>query len=368
MIRGDKMKKAVKVISILLIIVAAFSLILLGLSRRIKKGAEVTTDTVKKGELISLYSTNGIVESKNKKEYYGFGNKVVKVYVKEGERVKKGQKLVEFEVQDLTNQLKIAQNQYEIAKLQLESLKEQKEKLNTSIQGQNIQNQQGQNLDNQIKIQEKQLEIARLNVLNIKENIKKQQKFIVSDIDGVITFLNAKEGAMVQGLIVTVEDISSLNVALNVNQYDIVNLKKGQKALIKFYDREYNGTLDYISPVATKVQSMQGVDTVIKAYVKILNLDENLKSGFDVDVDIILGRKDNALKVPAEAVITDKYGNEYVYVVENGIANKVKIKTGFTSDVEVEIVEGLKEGDKVILNPPSTLTNGAKVFEKEVKE
>ncbi|SEF87121.1 HlyD family secretion protein [Caloramator fervidus] len=354
------MKKS-KVFLTITIILALFSLAIVTLNKKIKKGIEVSTDVVKKGEIVSVYSTNGVVESKNKKEYFGFGSKIVKVYVKEGDKVKKGQKLIEFEVQDLSNQLKIAQNQYEIAKLQLQALKEQKERLSLDARL-----QQGQNLDNQIKIQEKQVEIARLNVLSIKDNISKQQRYITSDIDGVVTFLNAKEGAVAQGILITVEDVNNLNVALNINQYDVINLKKGQDVIIKFYDKEYKGVLDYISPVATKSQSIQGTDTVIKAYVKILDFGD-LKPGFDVDVDIVKGKKQNVLKIPVEAIITDKHGNEYVYIVENNIAKKVKIKTGFSSDVESE-VQGLHEGQKVVLNPPSTLYDGARVFEKEVRE
>ncbi|KRQ85825.1 putative efflux system component YknX [Caloramator mitchellensis] len=347
------MKKAVKVISIILVVLSLFMLVIMSFNRKIKKGTEVTTDTVKRGEIVSLFSTSGVVESKDKKDYFGVGSKVVKIYVSEGERVKKGQKLLEFEVQDLTNQLKIAENQLEIAKIQLENLKEQ-----TS----------SKSIDNQIKIQEKQVEIARLNVLSIKDNISKQQRYITADFDGIVTALNAKEGSPSQGIILTLEDTRNLKVSINVNQYDVVNLKVGQKAKVKFYDREYEGVIDYISPVASKVQSAQGIDTMIKTSIKILKLDETIKSGFDVDVDIILGKKENALKIPAEAVITDKYGNEFVFLFNEGMANKKKIKTGFTSDVDVEVLEGLKEGDKVILNPPSTLTDGAKVSEKEVKE
>lgn len=81
-------------------------------------------------------------------------------------------------------------------------------------------------------------------------------------------------------------------------------------------------------------------------------------------MDIKLGEKKNVLKVPSEAILTDKKGQSFVYIVENGVAKQRKVEVGLSSDLETEIKSGVAVGEKVILNPNSSIQNGTKVKEK----
>lgn len=340
-------------------------------------GSEVKTAKPVRGKIISYLSTEGNIESKNKKDYFlSNPTKVLKVNVKVGDKVKKGNVLVELETQDLSSQLKAAELQYDSAKLQLEALKKQR----TSIKNaENTQPPQGtqtlpiqgiqqsvSSIDDQIKLQENQVEIAKLNLQNIKSNISKQQRYIRADFDGIVTTLNVAEGSPtpMQMPLITIEDLNNLRVSANINQYDVLSIKEGQDAEVKFSDISVKGRVEKIDPSATKVMTATGSDTVIKAYIEITGDRGSLIPGFDVDVNIIGAVKDNVLKIPMEAIITDKEGNETLYVMENNTAKLKAIKTGVSSDTEVEVVEGITEKDRVILNPPATLKNGAVVIEK----
>lgn len=359
------MKKKGLVISLIAVLV--FVAAIFSLKKGAQKLTEVKTNSVKKGNITASFSSSGTVESKDKKEYYALtSGKVVKVNVKVSDKVKKGDILVEFEVQDMTNQLKTAQLQYESAKIQLDNLKKQKENLNnTPVQ--NTQNQ-GVSIDDQIKLQQNQVEIARLNVENIKQNISKQQRYIKADFDGVVTQLNVKEGAPapMQMPVVVVENVNNLRIAVNINQFDSDKIKEGMEANIKFLDHSVKGKVVSIDKVATKTMSASGSDTVVKAYVDVIETTDVIKPGFDVDVDIKVAEKNDVLMIPIEALITDKENNVKVFIVENGVAKLTNIKIGLQSDFDVEVISGLKEGDRVVLNPAATLKDGMKVLDKDV--
>lgn len=359
------MKK--KWIWIVLIIILAFTFGIRGLAKRARRDVNIKTETVTKGDIRSMFSADGVVESKDKREYYVVSPaKVVKVNFEVGDKVKKGDIIAELEVQDMSIQLKTAESQLKIAKLNLDSLKSQKE--SPSIPNIGGLNQQTSKLDidNQIKIQEQQVEIAKLNVENIKKTMSKQQRNIKADIDGIITSLNVKKDGMttVQLPAAVVEDTNNLQIVLNVNQYEIPKIKTGQEAEVRFNGKTYKGTVSLIYPAATKVVSSTGTDTVVKVIVELLEKDGGIKSGFEVDVDILTGEKKNVVKVPAEAIMSDKYDNERVYVVINGVVETKTIKTGLGSDLEFEIVEGLNEGDVIVTNPSLNIKEGTKVAGK----
>jgi HlyD family secretion protein len=351
---------------ITLIIIAAFSALIFSLNRAGNKEIEVKTAPVKKGDITAYFSTSGSVESKNKKDYFGQG-KVVKVNVNTGDSVKKGNILIEFETQDLSLQLKTAQKQYENAKIQLEILKKQRDTQRDDNIPQTIpqipQSSNPQSIDDQIRMQQNQVEVARLNVESIKQNIEKQQKYIKADFDGIITAVNAVQGgaASPQLPVVTLEDITSLQVTVNINQYDITRLKTGQEAQVKFSGKSFKGQVLSINPTATKSMTQTGTDTSIKTVIRLIENDGTLKPGFDVDVDVITDKKKNVLKLPAEALITDKEDNERVYIIQNDTAILRDIETGISSDTEAEVLKGLNEGDAVVLNPTPNLKDKTKV-------
>lgn len=393
------MKNSVKTFLIVLVILAIVASTVYAISIKNKNSAstvEVNAAKVEKGDIVSLFSTTGVVESKSKQEYYILSpTKVLKVYVSVGDNVKKGDELLELETQDLSIQYQIAQKQLEMAQMQLDALKKLKEKQsqqsqvaaqipNTSLpqqlpSGESTVQQPSTSqiqttslsLDDQIKLQQKQVEIAELNLKNIKQNMYKQQKYVIAEFDGTVTIVNAKDNCYFtssQFPAIAVEDLNNLQIALDVNPYDAVNLKEGQKAYIHFADKTFEGVVSKVSPTATKVITQTGGDNVVKVYMDLLNNDGTIKPGFNVDVDIKIGEKKDTIKVPSEAIVSDKNGNEFVYVVENGIAKQKKVKTGLVSDLETEIISGVNVGEKVILNPTSSIEDGTKVSVKGGKD
>lgn len=96
--------------------------------------------------------------------------------------------------------------------------------------------------------------------------------------------------------------------------------------------------------------------------IEIEDTKGQLRPGYTVDLRIITSAERETLVVPFEAVIDSDDGRQ-VYVVEGGKAVLRDIKTGLESDLYVEVLKGLSEGEKVILSPDAGLTEGERVKE-----
>ena len=94
--------------------------------------------------------------------------------------------------------------------------------------------------------------------------------------------------------------------------------------------------------------------------VDIPNPDGALQPGVYCTVELEIPRKSPALIVPASAIIFNQNGMQ-VAVVENGIVHLRKIAITTDFGTEVQVSEGVKDGDKVILQPPVNLADGDKV-------
>ncbi len=143
-------------------------------------------------------------------------------------------------------------------------------------------------------------------------------------------------------------------------------VKKGMKAVVKDNDKKYEGKVDFIAPTAKKAAKETGANDVTLDCEIYLpkNSAKDLRIGFDVDVDILLGESKNVLKLPLESIKTDKYNKSHVYVVEEGKVKEKLVQLGTQSDMEAEIISGLKLGEKVIVNPNSSIRTGVSVQEK----
>ncbi|WP_410506330.1 efflux RND transporter periplasmic adaptor subunit [Haloimpatiens sp. FM7315] len=352
------------------------------------KFQEVKVEKAVKGELKEYLSTNGKIESKESKEYFGIQGKVKKVNVKVGQNIKKGEVLVVYYALDLASNVKQAQLQYSNALLQNRELISQrqeilnnKKEIDESIKAlekssnpqdllkiQSLKEKKASLInisDEKIKQSENSVELAKIAVDVAKENLKNSKSQIVAESDGVVTSLNVKEGAMDSGAqpLLEVQNIKDLQVVISLNKYDVSKVKLGQKVLINSGNSEYKGKISFIDPIAKEVISGAGKETSLKVKADILDKTENLKIGFDVDLDILVSETKNALKIPSEAIKIDKKGSSYVYLVKNGKTAERKIKVGIQSDLETEILEGLKLSEKVILNPKESIKNGTLVKE-----
>ncbi len=201
-----------------------------------------------------------------------------------------------------------------------------------------------------------------LQTLNTEDSRKQRaeaEKGVVSDFDGIVTEVKASKGMVTQmgTELLTVKDLSAVKATINITKYDLDKIREGQKVDVTTNGYDYQGTVSRISHIASK--NSQGA-TVVTADVTIDNADDNVILGSEANLTIHTKKDENALLLPIEAVNTDRVG-DFVYVVEEGNVVRRNVKTGIMSDEDIEILEGVQEGDQVILEVTDQITEGVKV-------
>jgi HlyD family secretion protein len=226
---------------------------------------------------------------------------------------------------------------------------------------------------------------ARANLVKAQDDLTKTT--IYSPLTGKVIALNAEEGeGVVPGTmnnlgseIATIADMSEILAWVNVDETEIVNVAIGQGATVKvdaIPGLEYLGKVVEVgSSGFTKAQ--QPDIKFFKVKVLLDKADESLRAGMSVRAEIHTASHPKALVVPIQAVLergfeaeaTAKDGSrkgsaekaesgedaKVVFVVENGKAKRVKVESGISDDTHVEILAGLKGGEKVITGPYRTL-------------
>jgi HlyD family secretion protein len=212
-----------------------------------------------------------------------------------------------------------------------------------------------------INAQKNQVALAQADIDNLTKKIENSK--LKANIDGVVIKVDAKENQFPKsGDMVVIDDNSQFKVSVDMTQYDAIKIAKGEKADIKVKgsDKKYTGEVTDIGKVAQIITN--GTDQDYKVNIKITmnNPDDMVKAGYEADADIIVTQKDNVLAVGFDGIKNEKSTDKkYVYIVDG--KNKVEkkyIKTGVETDYDVEIVDGLKDGDKYIVNPPETIHEG----------
>ena len=157
--------------------------------------------------------------------------------------------------------------------------------------------------------------------------------------------------------VVMVANIDTVKVLVNVSEKYLGRLKEKAEAEVKvdaYPDEVFLGKITRIAPLVDLATRTAEVE------IEISNEEHRLKPGMFARVNIILEKKENALVVPIKAVLSEN-NRKFVFVVNGSIAHKKKVETGIYQRDSVEIVEGLKETNLVIIEGNYGLKDGAEV-------
>jgi HlyD family secretion protein len=152
-------------------------------------------------------------------------------------------------------------------------------------------------------------------------------------------------------LVMTLGDIKQVFVRGKVDEVDIGRVRLGQPARITvetFKDKKFDGKVTQISPIGTEKDNV----TTFEVKVSIDNPGNELKANMTANAEIVLQEYPNSLIVPEAAITYDAKRNPTVEIVDPGAKEgrrKVTIKTGVGNGTKTQVLEGLKQGDKVIL-------------------
>ncbi|QEK38270.1 efflux RND transporter periplasmic adaptor subunit [Candidatus Cytomitobacter indipagum] len=176
--------------------------------------------------------------------------------------------------------------------------------------------------------------------------------------DGMLGLVKYNAGSVLpynQEVAVFVSD-GPLYAHFSVPEISKSDVKKGLE--IDVYPDKQDAIPRTARIVAYEVQADATHSVAVKA--KLEEVDEDLIPGQFVRISVPLGMKHNVVKAP-EAAVRIQQGNAYVYKIENGKAGHSPVKIGIRDDGYVEIVDGLAEGDIVIIEVGDSISDGLKV-------
>ncbi len=259
------------------------------------------------------------------------------ILVEVGDRVRKGQKLVQMD----SNNLKQAKTQLENIRVEFGRVDEL-----YKIGGASKSEWDAKKMS---------LDIAETSYKNLIENTQ-----LISPIDGVITARNYDKGDLYSGNpVLVVEQITPVKLKLNVSEAYFANVKKGMPVDIKldvYGDEKFEGKVSLVYP------TIDATTRTFPVEVTIDNKNQRVRPGMFARATMSFGVK-NHVVVPDLAVIKQAgAGDRYIYVLKND--NTVaynRVDLGRRLGDAYEVVSGVNSGDKVVVAGQSRLTNGVAV-------
>jgi HlyD family secretion protein len=187
---------------------------------------------------------------------------------------------------------------------------------------------------------------------------------VTSPIDGVVLSRDVQVGDAVSSILVlgstatlvmTLGDIHEVYVKGKVDESDIAKVYLGQAARIKvqsFPNKSFAGRVTKIAPLGVEKDNV----TTFEVQISIDNPGGELKANMTANAEIVLEEHKGVLSIPEQAVIYDKDRNASVWVPDahgKDGHRVVTIKTGISNGSRIEVLSGLKSGDKVVLQQTS---------------
>lgn len=191
------------------------------------------------------------------------------------------------------------------------------------------------------------------------ESIEEVESGIVADFAGVVTEIDAVEGAMPaeNGKLMVLESTDKVVVHANVSKYDLEKLAVGQETEIDIAGNVYEGKVAKIEGMAT---TNNNGAAVVGVDISIDKPDENIFLGVEAKVVVHTAKAEGVVAIPMELINSDRDG-DFVYVEENGVVAKKRITIGISNESLCEVKEGLAAGDKVIMSMGQEFEEGMAV-------
>ena len=300
---------------------------------------------------------------------------VLKRYVDIGDHVKAGQLLAEITAPEVEYQ--VAQFQNSLQQAQATVRQNAAQRASTDVTSRRISilakdswaTQELADTDRySFQAQSHATTAAEYNAAAMEQQLKSvnQQKIyqqVVAPFDGVITQRNIDTGSLITADATGGTSMFSLQrgdvirVWVYVPQDAAFGVKPGVEAVLRVPAMP---NLTFHGKVTRIADALQPGTRTLLTEVDVPNPDGALQPGVYCTVELKIPRPAPALIVPASAIIFNQNGMQ-VAVVENGVAHLRKIAITTDSGTEVEVNEGVKDGDEVILQPPVNLADGDKV-------
>jgi len=212
-----------------------------------------------------------------------------------------------------------------------------------------------------------QAQVTQMEVALAQAETNLAYSYIRAPFSGYIAERNLDTGAYVTGAtaststmsrgILSLHDIATVRVLIEVVEKDIPLVKIGQKAVLRaeaYPEQIFEGTVTRI------VQALNRATRTMTVEIDLPNPDRRLKGGMFARVEVMVGSHPQAVQIPIDA-ISRLEDAQYVFVVREGYARRVNVEIGARSKNYVEITKGLTGDEEVIISGKDLVHDGTQV-------
>jgi RND family efflux transporter MFP subunit len=344
----------------------------------------VTVSLVYPAQTFTLLNASGYVVPQRKAAVAAkVTGRIVALYVEEGSRVKKDQIIARLESDDVSAQRDQAQANVEVSRQNLEQAKAELTDAKASFEREKSLLTQEFTTKAAFDTAEARHRKAVAAVSGAEASLKASNAglkaasvaldytLIRAPFDAVVLTKNADIGDIVtpigaaanaKAAVVTIADLGSLQVEADVSESNLKEIKSGQPTEIQLDavpGARFKGAIHMVVPTADRTKA------TVMVKVKFLNMDPRILPEMSAKV-AFLSREVTADEQQPRLAISQKAlkirnGTATVFVVKGSRVVEVKVTTGPELGDMVEIRDGLKPGEKVVINPPNKLRDGSKI-------
>lgn len=285
------------------------------------------------------------------------------IYKEAGETVKKGEVIAKVKVIPELGTLNSAESRVRLAEINTRQNETDFERMKKLFDKKLISNEEYEKSEVSLKQAREELQTAKDNLEIVKEGITKNSAsfsstLIRSTIDGLILDVPIKEGNSVimsntfndGTTIATVANMNDLIFRGNIDETEVGQLHEGMPVKITLgalQGMEFAATLEYISPKGVEVNGANQFE--IKAAISVPN-EVTVRSGYSANAEIVLQQANGVVNI-AESSIEFNGDSTYVYILTDSVPeqrfSRTQVITGISDGMNIEIKDGLTEGQKV---------------------
>lgn len=302
---------------------------------------------------------------------------ILKLYVKTGDKVKKGDPLCEIDPKTQQNALSSAQAQLDIVKAKIEAKQSEIRKLKYEAQRQSnlVKNDATSRQDYESAVSA--IEVARAELKQLQGELEQDKisvdtaktnlgyTHITAPMDGTVYATVVDEGQTVNAsqttpTILRLADLDNVVIKTEISEADVVNVKTGQECSFTILGRPhrpYKGVLGRVAPAPSSYESSSSTSSTssssssssstsstaiyYNADINVPNEDGALRIDMTADVTIDVASAKNALALPITALRNDQGTSAEIYVLDGEKIKKVEVALGVRNDQYVEVKSGL---------------------------
>lgn len=315
------------------------------------KVEEVSTGTIRDENLYV-----GTLKNKNEMQLTfkqpGF---ITDLYVEEGDRFKNGEILARLDTDELSVKNELAQQKTQSSKLNSDHLADLVEKNKMLYEAGAISEQELKNITLEYNMALNKMKEAQISIKEIDLMIR--QSSIYAPYDGVVRKVQKKEEELTQPgqPVLQVSEEGDMIAEIAVIVKDLRDIKIGSKALLYLPDNEV------IESEVAHIANNLNPQSKTAAIEIPVNSASYMLPNMSVKVAIIFEEKDNAILIPAKAIVNEQE-KQYVYCYNDGFAQRKEVKIGIINSDKAEVLSGIEADAIIIVSNFEELTDGSKIF------